>query len=218
MLIFFASIGLSANFSKLREGGMGLVVFLVCFASFIILQDFVGIGLATLLGIDPLIGLIAGSITLTGGHGTAGAWGEILEVEHGIQGALALGMASATFGLIIGGIIGGPLAKILINRYQLAQPSTSEQITQRDTTSRSESSPIKFTQFEYPHQVRLITADNAITTLGMFAACLAFANFMTGFSKGSWFELPTFVWTLAGGVILRNVLEGVLRSEFLIVQ
>ncbi|ENV59690.1 sodium/glutamate symporter [Acinetobacter soli] len=211
MLIFFASIGLSANFSKLREGGMGLVVFLVCVASFIILQDFVGIGLATLLGIDPLIGLIAGSITLTGGHGTAGAWGEILEVEHGIQGALALGMASATFGLIIGGIIGGPLAKILINRYQLAQPSTDEQITQRDTTPRSESSPIKFTQFEYPHQVRLITADNAITTLGMFAACLAFADFMTGFSKGSWFELPTFVWTLAGGVILRNVLEGVFK-------
>lgn len=73
MHIFFASIGLSANFSKLREGGMGLVVFLVCVASFIILQDFVGIGLATLLGIDPLIGLIAGSITLTGGHDTAGA-------------------------------------------------------------------------------------------------------------------------------------------------
>jgi len=107
MLIFFASIGLSANFAKLREGGIGLVIFLVCVASFIVVQNFVGIGLATLLGIDPLIGLIAGSITLTGGHGTAGAWGEILEVQHGIQGALALGMASATFGLIIGGIIGG---------------------------------------------------------------------------------------------------------------
>lgn len=66
--------------------------------------------------------MIAGSITLTGGHGTAGAWGEILETQHGIQGALALGMASATFGLIIGGVIGGPLAKLLINRYSLAQP------------------------------------------------------------------------------------------------
>ena len=84
MLIFFASIGLSANFAKLKEGGLGLVIFLVCVASFIIVQDFVGISLATLLGIDPLIGLITGSITLTGGHGTAGAWGEILEVEHGI--------------------------------------------------------------------------------------------------------------------------------------
>jgi ESS family glutamate:Na+ symporter len=78
-----------------------------------------------LLGIDPLVGLIAGSITLTGGHGTAGAWGEILETQHGIQGALA-GMASATFGLIIGGIIGGPLAKLLINRYSLAEKVTIE--------------------------------------------------------------------------------------------
>ena len=77
MLIFFSSIGLSANFAKLREGGIGLIIFLMAVASFIVVQNFVGISLATLLGIDPLIGLIAGSITLTGGHGTAGAWGEI---------------------------------------------------------------------------------------------------------------------------------------------
>ena len=211
MLIFFASIGLSANFSKLKEGGMGLVIFLIAVASFIVVQDFVGISLATLLGIDPLIGLIAGSITLTGGHGTAGAWGEILEVEHGIHGALALGMASATFGLIIGGLIGGPLAKMLINRYQLAEAKTDAQIEKRDHTPMTEKEAEETAPFEYPHQVRLITADNAITTLGMFAACLAFAEFMTGFSKGTWFELPTFVWTLGGGVILRNILEGVFK-------
>ncbi|TCB66904.1 sodium/glutamate symporter [Acinetobacter sp. ANC 4178] len=211
MLIFFASIGLSANFSKLKEGGMGLVIFLIAVASFIVLQNFVGISLATLLGIDPLIGLIAGSITLTGGHGTAGAWGEILEVEHGIQGALALGMASATFGLIIGGLIGGPLAKMLINRYQLAEANTNAQIEKRDHTPMTDKEAEESAPFEYPHQVRLITADNAITTLGMFAACLAFADFMTGFSKGTWFELPTFVWTLGGGVILRNILESVFK-------
>ena len=211
MLIFFASIGLSANFSKLKEGGMGLVIFLIAVASFIVVQDFVGISLATLLGIDPLIGLIAGSITLTGGHGTAGAWGEILEVEHGIQGALALGMASATFGLIIGGIIGGPLAKLLINRYNLAHAKTSSEIRNRDT--HLDQHPDELAPFENPHQVRLITADNAITTLGMFAACLAFAEFMTGYSKGSWFELPTFVWALGGGVVLRNILESILKVD-----
>lgn len=205
MLIFFASIGLSANFAKLRQGGMGLVIFLIAVAAFIVVQDFVGMSLATLLGVDPLIGLIAGSITLTGGHGTAGAWGEILEVEHGIQGALALGMASATFGLIIGGIIGGPLAKLLINRHGLAQAKTEAQIHYRDTHPAPESDDLA--PFENPHQVRLITADNAITTLGMFAACLAFADFMTGMSKGTWYELPTFVWALGGGVILRNIME-----------
>lgn len=210
MLIFFASIGLSANFTKLRQGGIGLIIFLIAISTFIVVQNFVGISLATLLGIDPLIGLIAGSITLTGGHGTAGAWGEILETQYGIQGALALGMASATFGLIIGGLIGGPLAKTLINRHQLAVPRTDEQIEKRDNTPADQDSN-EFIPFEYPHQVRLITADNAITTLGLFAACLAFAEFMTGAAKGTMFELPTFVWALAGGVILRNVLESVFK-------
>ncbi|MBD2850612.1 sodium/glutamate symporter [Acinetobacter baumannii] len=211
MLVFFASIGLSANFMKLKEGGAALVIFLICVASFIVVQNAVGMSLATLLGLDPLIGLIAGSITLTGGHGTAGAWGEILESQHGIQGALALGMASATFGLIIGGVIGGPLAKLLINRYSLAQAKTNAEIQQRDTHVEQNSDDLA--PFENPHQVRLITADNAITTLGMFAACLAFAEFMTGFSKGTWFELPTFVWALGGGVILRNILESVLKVD-----
>ncbi|EXW17307.1 sodium/glutamate symporter [Acinetobacter baumannii] len=211
MLVFFASIGLSANFMKLKEGGTALVIFLICVASFIVVQNAVGMSLATLLGLDPLIGLIAGSITLTGGHGTAGAGGEILESQHGIQGALALGMASATFGLIIGGVIGGPLAKLLINRYSLAQAKTNAEIQQRDTHVEQNSDDLA--PFENPHQVRLITADNAITTLGMFAACLAFAEFMTGFSKGTWFELPTFVWALGGGVILRNILESVLKVD-----
>ena len=211
MLVFFASIGLSANFMKLKEGGIGLVLFLICVASFIVVQNAVGMSLATLLGIDPLVGLIAGSITLTGGHGTAGAWGEILETQHGIQGALALGMASATFGLIIGGIIGGPLAKLLINRYSLAHAQTSSEIKDRDT--HLDQHPDELAPFENPHQVRLITADNAITTLGLFAACLAFAEFMTGYSKGTWFELPTFVWALGGGVVLRNILESILKVD-----
>jgi len=212
MLIFFASIGLSANFAKLREGGIGLVIFLIAVSVFIIVQNTVGMTLASLLGIDPLIGLIAGSITLTGGHGTAGAWGEILETQHGIQGALVIGMASATFGLIIGGIIGGPLAKMLINRYELATPRTAAQVEKRDNTPLDVNST-EYIPFEYPHRVRLITTDNAITTLGLFAGCLAFAEFMTGFSKGTAFELPTFVWALAGGVILRNVLEGVFKVK-----
>lgn len=211
MLVFFASIGLSANFAKLKEGGMGLVIFLICVSTFIILQNFVGISLATLLGIDPLVGLIAGSITLTGGHGTAGAWGEILEVQHGIQGALALGMASATFGLIIGGIIGGPLAKLLINRYKLSNIDAQNASAESNTDNKPFDESEEFVAFENRNQVRLITADNAITTLGLFAACLAFAEFMTGYSKGTWFELPTFVWALGGGVILRNILESVLK-------
>ncbi|MEV9498219.1 sodium/glutamate symporter [Aliarcobacter butzleri] len=209
MLIFFASIGLSANFYKLKEGGKSLVIFLFVIAFFIVVQNFVGISLATILGIDPLIGLIAGSITLTGGHGTAGAWGSILETKYGIENATALGMAGATFGLVMGGIIGGPLAKLLINRYKIKNGHL-----QKDESDTGNKKVIdEFVPFEYPKAVRLITTNSAITTLGLFAACLAFADFMTGFSKGTSFELPTFVWALGGGVILRNVLENILKVE-----
>ncbi|MDO4223480.1 MAG: sodium/glutamate symporter [Acinetobacter sp.] len=214
MLIFFTSIGLSANFSRLRVGGSALLIFLVVIGVFIIIQNGVGMAMATLLGLDPLIGIIAGSITLTGGHGTAGAWGDVLEAQYGIQGALALGFASATFGLVSGGIIGGPLANWLIKRHNLAAEKSDNQIAddkQHDAQTPDESG--EFVVFQNPGQVRLITADNAITTLGMFAVCLAFAEFMTGFAKGTMFELPTFVWALMCGVVLRTVLESVFKVQ-----
>jgi len=209
MLIFFASIGLSANFYKLKEGGKSLVIFLVVVSLFIIVQNFVGMSLATILGIDPLIGLIAGSITLTGGHGTAGAWGSILETKYAIEGATALGMAAATFGLVTGGLIGGPLAKFLINRYKLKSNGTATNNKEIQTDKEID----EFVPFEYPKSVRLITTNSAITTLALFAVCLAFADFMTGVAKGTAFELPTFVWVLGTGVILRNILESIFKVE-----
>ncbi len=204
MLIFFASIGLSANFAKLKAGGIGLIIFLVVISGFILIQDVVGIGLAKALGLDPLIGLIAGSITLVGGHGTAGAWGQVLEQKHGVQGAVTLGIACATFGLVSGGLIGGPLARKLISYHQLRLPTY-------DTLNTAPTDPNEMINFEQPQKERLINATNAVETLALFAACLAFADFMAAFSKGTVFELPTFVWALAGGVIVRNFLEYVLR-------
>ena len=203
MLVFFSSIGLSANFAKLRAGGMGLVVFLLVIVVFIAVQNTVGVTLATLLGLDPLIGLIAGSITLVGGHGTAGAWGAVLESEHGVQGAMTLGIACATFGLVIGGLIGGPLAKWLIQRHHLQGPGSE------DTGAVAANTP----NFEFPHQTRLITADAAIETLALFAGCLAFAEFMTGVTAGTTLQLPTFVWALGGGVLIRNALDYVFHFE-----
>ena len=205
MLMFFTSVGLSASLGKLKEGGKALILFLGCIIVFVLLQNAVGISLAKALGLDPLIGLITGSVTLTGGHGTAGAWGTVFEQDHGIQGAVVLGMASATFGLVIGGMMGGPVAKFLIRRFQLAEELAP-------TTGRNEAPPSAETApFEYPEKTRLITADDAVKTMGMFALCIYFANVMTDFSQGKWFELPTFVWALGAGVIVRNMLEHVFK-------
>ncbi len=80
------------------------------------LQNVVGVGLAKLLGVSPLLGLIAGSITMTGGHGTGAAFGKLMEDQYGFQSAVTLAMAAATFGLVSGGLIGGPIATALIRR------------------------------------------------------------------------------------------------------
>ena len=116
MLMFFASIGLSADFKRLKVGGIPLVIFSLTVSGLIIVQNVVGVSMAALVGLDPLMGLVTGSITLTGGHGTAAAWGPILEDRYGVVGATTLGVATATFGLVAGGMIGGPVAKILLKK------------------------------------------------------------------------------------------------------
>ena len=106
MLVFFSSIGLSADFSRLKAGGLPLIIFAVVVGIFIIIQNAVGVGLAVALDQNPLLGLVAGSITMTGGHGTAAGWGPDLE-KIGLANATGLGIACATFGLVAGGLIGG---------------------------------------------------------------------------------------------------------------
>ncbi len=216
MLMFFASIGLSADFGRLKAGGKPLLVFLVVVSGFIIVQDAVGVGVASALGLDPLMGLVAGSISLTGGHGTAGAWGATFEDKYGVIGATTLGIACATYGLVAGGIIGGPVAKRLITNLGIKPTEEKENRSAVEEVADSQSlystkhniddDTAHKEMFERPDNIRLITASSTIETLALFAACLAFADIMTGIAKDTWFELPTFVWALFGGVVIRNTL------------
>ncbi|OAM30019.1 sodium/glutamate symporter [Eikenella longinqua] len=205
MLIFFTSIGLSADFSRLKAGGVPLVVFTAVVGAFILLQNVVGVGLASMFGLHPMTGLITGSITLTGGHGTAAGWAPDL-MKYGVPAASELGMASATFGLVAGGLIGGPVARRLINKMG-RKPLSDEEVNQADRQCASDDSGKNTDDvFEHAEQTRLITATSAIETLAMFAACLSFSEIMDGIDKQYLFDLPKFVWALFGGVVLRNVL------------
>lgn len=210
MLMFYASIGLSADFSRLKAGGLTLVIFTIIVSLFIVLQNGVGVALASAFGLEPLMGLVLGSIPLTGGHGTAGAWGATLENDFGLVGATTLGIAAATYGLVAGGLIGGPVAKRIITKKLNMQPSV-HQVT--DSSTLKETGDAGEEVFESSDKVRLITATSAIETLALFAACLVFADVMTGVAKGTAFELPTFVWALAGGAILRNALTLIFKFD-----
>ena len=128
MVFFFTSVGFQANLKVLKSGGKALLVFLGLVVVLIISQNFLAVGLAKLLHISPLIGLCTGSIPMVGGHGTAGAFGPVLE-DFGISGATTLCTAGATFGLIAGSVMGGPVGKRLIENKNLLNTVVQEDDT-----------------------------------------------------------------------------------------
>ena len=113
MVAFFTSVGFQANIKVLKSGGTALVIFLGCVCALIVCQNFLAVALSGILNISPFIGLCTGSISMVGGHGTAGAFGPVLE-DLGLVGATTLCTAAATFGLVAGSLMGGPLGRRLI--------------------------------------------------------------------------------------------------------
>lgn len=125
MVFFFTSVGFQANLKVLKSGGKSLIVFLGLVITLIILQNLTAVGLAKLLNLNPLIGMCTGSIPMVGGHGTAVAFGPVLE-DLNIKGATTICTAAATFGLIFGSLIGGPLGKRLIEKHSLLNTAAND--------------------------------------------------------------------------------------------
>jgi ESS family glutamate:Na+ symporter len=203
MLMFFASIGLNANLKQLMSGGKIIAIFLIGVIGLLIIQNAVGVGLATALGENPLLGLLAGSITLSGGHGTGAAWGSVFSEKYGFTTATEIAMACATFGLVLGGLIGGPIAKFLINR----EPN---KIT-TDPTQSADS----LSAFDRPMIRRAVTASSMIETIATLAICLSLGTAIASGIKLTSFdpELPTFVYVLFIGVIVNNLVHFVPNYE-----
>ena len=184
MLVFFSSIGLSANFARLIKGGKPLIIFVVAAGILIALQNTVG---------------VAGSVTLTGGHGTGAAWAKTFTETFGLQGATELAMACATFGLVSGGIIGGPVARHLLKKMH------------RDESPENEDNSDIQEAFEHPTFQRKINTRSLIETITMLACCLLIGQFLDAQTKGTALALPTFVWCLFTGVIIRNTLTHIFK-------
>ena len=128
MLAFFTSVGFQSDLKVLKQGGKLLIVMLVLLVAIIAMQNLMPIGITRLMGVDPLIGMASGSISMTGGHGTAAGFANVLE-GMGLHGAGTIGMAAATFGLIAGSMIGGPLAERIIRTkltHEQMQPQDEE--------------------------------------------------------------------------------------------
>ncbi len=120
MLVFFTSVGFQSNLKVLRRGGSTLLLMLGVLAFIIVVQNVLPLGIAWIMGVNPLVGMAAGSISMAGGHGTAGGFSAVLE-GMGLSGAGTIAMAAATFGLIMGSVTGGPLAERLIRTKLTAE-------------------------------------------------------------------------------------------------
>ena len=128
MLAFFTSVGFQSDLKVIKQGGKLLVIMLTLLVVIIAVQNIMPMGITRLMGVDPLIGMAAGSISMTGGHGTAGGFASVLE-GMGLHGAGTIGMAAATFGLIAGSMIGGPLAERIIGKkltHEQMQPQDED--------------------------------------------------------------------------------------------
>lgn len=193
MLAFFASVGLNADLASLKKGGSMLVKFLAVVGVFLLVQNSVGLILAITMGQEPLMGMLGGSITMSGGHGTGAGWAATFkEAPYFFENGLEVAVTCATFGLVLGGLLGGPVARYLINAHQLKAPESKI----------NDESP-----FESPQKERLITASSFVESLALIALALFIGTKIAPLFKDTYFNLPTFVWCLFTGVILRNLLS-----------
>lgn len=187
MLLFFASIGLTADLALLRQGGARLLRFLIALFPFLVAQDVLGVAMARLLGLHPVLGLVAGSITLVGGHGTGAAYAERFAEEHDILGVMGLTMTSATIGLVIGGIIGGPVAERLIRRIP-----------------RTEKLPVADGGVVGGPVTTPVTTLSFISSLAAALAAVVAGQAVGSALEGAAFTVPEFLWCLIAGLIIRN--------------
>ncbi|NVK10397.1 MAG: sodium/glutamate symporter [Gammaproteobacteria bacterium] len=187
LLVFFASIGLLAKFSDLKRGGTLIAKLAVVVIALLFLQNLVGVTVATLLDMPPEFGLIAGSISLAGGHGTAISWGEFFN-ERGVQGGMELGVAFATMGLVAGGLVGGPIAGVLMRFVKNGRP-----------TAATEDAPKNIVR------VVPLESNSMINAILFFAICSSMGAVLNGVMSERNLILPGFVTAMLAGVLIGNL-------------
>ncbi len=189
LVYFFTTIGINASLSDLRAGGKPLVVLLVITISYMVVQNLAGISVAALFDLPVAMGMLGGTVSLIGGHGTAIAWAPRIAEDHGISNAMEVGIACATFGLILASLMGGPIAKFLITRHDLTpdtieKPDVGMSVEDRKTGIGS----LDFLDAVYAIHLSVILGvllNEGLENLGL--------------------KLPLFVTCLFAGILLTNV-------------
>ena len=194
MITFFTSIGLAASFKMLKQGGPQVFIFLIVASVLVLLQNVVAVVLSYATGIHPLLGMLAGSITMSGGHGTGAVYAALFEKQYGLAGGMELAMAAATFGLVMGSILGGPVARRLIERNRLSKshlnPDEMTYETVDETLDPASDGPV--------------SASVLMTTLMQITIAMSVGAFIYEELVKVGIQLPTYLCALFVGIFIRN--------------
>ena len=197
LIVFFTTVGLSAKLSTLVKGGKPLLTLLVAAVIYLFIQNFIGVAIAAITGLKLPIGLLAGSISLSGGHGTVVAWSPIFKDSYGIANASEIGIASATFGLVSGGIVGGPIAKFLIKKNKLEANDQNQDLSIGIKKSQ------KNIKIDY---------NTMLNSVLVVALAIALGTQLNALSAAMGLKLPFFVSCLFAGIILTNTVPLFLKQ------
>jgi len=187
LVVFFTCVGLSARFSTLLQGGKSLVILLILAVSYLFIQNFTGVGVTLFTELETPVGVLGCSVSLCGGHGTAIAWAPTFAKDYGISNAMEIGIACATFGLVLGGICGGPIASYLIKRHNLSSGC-------KDELSVGISN----------EEDKKITVNSIYNVVLILCIAVGIGLHLHQLIDSFGIKLPLFVPCLFGGIILTN--------------
>ncbi|GEA62294.1 sodium/glutamate symporter [Vibrio comitans] len=196
LVYFFTTIGINASLQDLLKGGKPLLILLAITISYMFVQNYVGIGVASLFSLPEQVGLLGGSVSLIGGHGTAIAWAPRISESYGIANAMEIGIACATFGLILASLMGGPIAQFLIKRHKLS-PSTNEPLDVG----------IKENNTDEP-----VTAMGFLDAVLAIHVCIILGAVLNESLEAVGLQLPLFVTCLFSGIIVTNLVPSSLPT------
>lgn len=189
MVVFFTVVGLSGSFKLLKVGGKILLIYLACCWTMALMQNIVGISMMSFFDLNKLYGILCGAVALEGGHGNAIAFGGLVEELTGLSNAKVLAVAAATFGLISGSLLGGPVCRYLINKHKLSI-QTNEQIQDTD--------PLK-------HEVHIATYQDFLKSLFLILCIMCFGFYLSSlFTNATGYSLPSYVGAMLVAIVFRN--------------
>ena len=198
LVYFFTTVGMNARFSDLRRGGPALFILLGLTIGYMTLQNIIGVTMAGLLGLHPATGLLVGTVSLIGGHGTTIAWAPTFAENFQIDSALEIGIAAATFGLVLASASGGPIAQFLIRRFQIPCPSTKP-----ENQTLTDSVKDKQDQLSGRKQIDMTSFLAALLAINI---CIISGMVLNGGIAAMGLKLPLFVPCLLVGILYSNLL------------